>query len=191
MKKDKNRFTHSTETNSLYYGLYFQSTASPETDLYFYHPDHLGSAAWVTDSAGQAIQYLQYLPFGEPLVDQRTTDWGSKYSFSAKEMDEESKYHYFGARYYDSDLSIFLSVDPMASKYPGLTPYAYVANNPIKLVDPNGEEIVNGLKDPPPSFEPKEKINSASSTANQSYKTSSSAASNDKGDATATRNNDL
>jgi hypothetical protein len=38
-------------------------------------------------------------------------------------------------------LSIWLSVDPQSARYPGLTPYAYVANNPIKLIDPNGEEI--------------------------------------------------
>jgi RHS repeat-associated protein len=82
------------------------------------------------------------MPFGETLINQSSpgSNWSTRYSFSAKEMDEESKYHYFGARYYDSDLSIFLSVDPMASKYPSLTPYAYVANNPIKLVDPNGME---------------------------------------------------
>ncbi len=48
----------------------------------------------------------------------------------------------FGSRYYSSDLSIWLSVDPMASKYPSLSPYVYCANNPIKLVDPNGEEVV-------------------------------------------------
>jgi RHS repeat-associated protein len=114
-----------------------------ETDLYFYHPDHLSSASWITDSGGLPMQHLQYMPFGETRVDQRATgsNWSTRYSFSAKEMDEESRYHYFGARYYDSDLSIFLSMDPMASKYPSLTPYAYVANNPIKLVDPNGEEI--------------------------------------------------
>ena len=47
----------------------------------------------------------------------------------------------FGSRYYSSDLSIWLSVDPMASKYPSLSPYVYCANNPVKLVDPNGEEI--------------------------------------------------
>jgi hypothetical protein len=82
----------------------------------------------------------------------------------------------FLSRYYDSNLSIFLSVDSKASNYWWITPYAYCANNPIKLVDPNGMEIVNGLKDPPPNFEPREKINSTSSTS-----TSSSAASNDKG----------
>ena len=47
----------------------------------------------------------------------------------------------FGSRYYSSDLSIWLSVDPMSDKYPSLSPYTYCANNPIKLVDPNGEEI--------------------------------------------------
>ena len=44
------------------------------------------------------------------------------------------------ARHYHSALSIWLSVDPMADKYPGVSPYAYCANNPVKLVDPNGED---------------------------------------------------
>ena len=63
------------------------------------------------------------------------------HTFSAKEKDTETGLSYFGARYYSSDLSIWLSVDPMAAKYPSLSPYVYCANNPIKLVDPNGEEI--------------------------------------------------
>ena len=64
------------------------------------------------------------------------------YSFTGKERDEETGYSYFGARYYDSDLSgLFLSVDPMADKYPSLSPYAYCAWNPVKLVDPDGKEI--------------------------------------------------
>jgi RHS repeat-associated protein len=63
------------------------------------------------------------------------------YKFSGKEKDEESGYSYFGARYYDSDLSVWLSVDPMAGKYPGISPYAYCANNPVMLVDPNGMDI--------------------------------------------------
>ena len=54
----------------------------------------------------------------------------------------ETGFSYFGARYYDSDLSgLFLSVDPMADKYPSISPYAYCAWNPLKLVDPNGRKI--------------------------------------------------
>ena len=64
------------------------------------------------------------------------------HTFSAKERDSETGLSYFGARYYSSDLSIWLSVDPMSDKYPSLSPYVYCADNPVKLVDPNGEEIV-------------------------------------------------
>ncbi len=63
------------------------------------------------------------------------------YTFSAKEKDSETGLSYFGARYYSSDLSIWLSVDPMSGKYPSLSPYVYCADNPVKLVDPNGEEV--------------------------------------------------
>ncbi|MBO7200169.1 MAG: hypothetical protein J6V54_02110 [Bacteroidales bacterium] len=80
--------------------------------------------------------------------------------FIRKERDSETGFSYFGARYYDSDvLTGWLSVDPMADKYPSLSPYAYcgwtrptgvdehrliefnIANNPVRLVDPDGEEI--------------------------------------------------
>jgi RHS repeat-associated protein len=82
-------------------------------------------------------------------------------SFTGKERDSETGLSYFGARYYDSDiLTGWLSVDPMADKYPGLSPYSYcawtrptgadehrliefnIANNPVKLVDPDGRMIV-------------------------------------------------
>ena len=73
------------------------------------------------------------------------TDYGSlttassSHTFSAKERDSETGFSYFGSRYYSSDLSIWLSVDPMSDKYPSLSPYVYCADNPVKLVDPNGE----------------------------------------------------
>ncbi len=62
------------------------------------------------------------------------------FTFSAKERDVETGLSYFGSRYYSSDLSIWLSVDPQAAKYPGLSPFTYCADNPVKLVDPNGEQ---------------------------------------------------
>lgn len=110
-----------------------------EKDCYWYHPDHLGSSSWITFSNGKAVEHLHYLPWGEDFVRQRSTDWHAIYTFSAKEKDAETGYSYFGARYYSSDLSVWLSVDPMADKYPGLSPYVYCTNNPVKLVDPNGE----------------------------------------------------
>ncbi|MBR6130452.1 MAG: RHS repeat-associated core domain-containing protein [Bacteroidales bacterium] len=67
--------------------------------------------------------------------------FADNHTFSAKERDLETGLSYFGARYYSSDLSIWLSVDPQAAKYPSLSPYVYCADNPVKLVDPNGEEI--------------------------------------------------
>ncbi|MBP5328124.1 MAG: RHS repeat-associated core domain-containing protein [Bacteroidales bacterium] len=64
--------------------------------------------------------------------------------FIGKEKDSETGYCYFGARYYDSDLSgLFLSVDPMSDKYPSISPYAYCAWNPVKLVDPDGRDTLN------------------------------------------------
>ncbi len=45
--------------------------------------------------------------------------------------------------FYHPDLSIWLSVDPLSDKYPNLTPYAYCANNPVNVIDPNGMDTVN------------------------------------------------
>ena len=115
-----------------------------EKEVYFYHSDHLGSASWITDSIGIPIQHLQYLPYGEPYIDQRAagTTYSERFRFTGKERDEETGYGYFGARYMDHELmTMWLSVDPMADKYPSINPYAYCAWNPIKLVDPDGREI--------------------------------------------------
>ena len=60
---------------------------------------------------------------------------------TGKEKDSETGYYYFGARYYNPDLSLWLSVDPMADKYPSLSPYNYCAWNPVKFVDPDGEQV--------------------------------------------------
>ena len=63
--------------------------------------------------------------------------------FTGKERDEETGYGYFGARYMDHELmTMWLSVDPMADKYPSISPYAYCAWNPVRLVDPDGNEAM-------------------------------------------------
>ena len=66
---------------------------------------------------------------------------------NGKEKDWESGFHYYGARYYWSEtLTGWLSVDPMADKYPSISPYAYCAWNPIMLTDPTGDTIFNAYE---------------------------------------------
>ncbi len=115
-----------------------------EKEVYFYHSDHLGSASWITDFSGVAVQHIQYLPYGEPYINQHPFGYSERFTFTGKERDEETGYGYFGARYMDHELmTMWLSVDPMAVKYPSISPYAYCAWNPVKLVDPNGKEVDN------------------------------------------------
>jgi len=60
-----------------------------------------------------------------------------------------SQYHHIivtfsgspGARLYHSTASVWLSVDPLSDKYPSVSPYTYCANNPVRLVDPDGRKI--------------------------------------------------
>jgi RHS repeat-associated protein len=77
---------------------------------------------------------------GEPWIDQRTQN-NIRFTFSGKERDEQTGYNYLGARYYNADISIWLSVDPLSDKYPSLSPFTYCANNPIILFDPDGRHI--------------------------------------------------
>lgn len=95
------------------------------------------------DTPSTAVQHLQYLPFGEPFVDQRTTGYNELFTFNGKEKDYESGFHYYGARYYWSEvLTGWLSVDPMMDRYPFISPYAYCAWNPIVLSDPDGDSVI-------------------------------------------------
>ena len=60
---------------------------------------------------------------------------------TGKELDAETGYGYFGARYYDATLlTSWTAVDPMSDKYPSLSPYNYCAGNPVKLIDPDGND---------------------------------------------------
>ncbi len=64
----------------------------------------------------------------------------SPYKFNGKELDAETGYYYYGARYYNPRVSLWLNVDPLAEKMPSWSPYTYTFNNPIKFIDPDGNE---------------------------------------------------
>ena len=48
----------------------------------------------------------------------------------------------YGARNYDAALGRWMNIDPLASKYYSISPYVYVANTPIKAIDPDGKQII-------------------------------------------------
>ena len=113
-------------------------------ETFYYHSDHLGSAAYLTYHGG-VIQTLNYLPYGEDWVEYNffhpddTTRLGI-YRFNGKEKDYESGFHYYGARYYWSEiLTSWLSIDPQIDELPQLSAYSYCNSNPVLLKDPDGE----------------------------------------------------
>lgn len=69
----------------------------------------------------------------------RQYDNGDRYLTTQHERDQETGLDYRGARYYDSDIGRFLSLDPWAAKYPAWSPYNYVMCNPIIFIDPTGK----------------------------------------------------
>ncbi len=123
-------------------GALLQEIDCDEYDVqYWYHPDYLGHTEIVSDANGEAYQYFWYAPFGETIVEEHanTASFSSRYLFNAKEFDPETGRYYYGARYYDPGLSIWLSVDPLAKEFPNWTPYNFNMSNPINMIDPDGK----------------------------------------------------
>src|SRR5699024_7607658 len=127
----------------------FKSHNPKMYDAYWYHPDHLGSSSFITNTTGEISQHLEYLPFGETLIEEHLNSHNSPFKFNAKEYDAETGNYYYGARYYDPKWSTFLTPDPALESYPGISPYAYTLNNPINLVDPDGRVGFRLNGDPP------------------------------------------
>ena len=120
----------------------FQEGDSYEKMQFYYHPDHLGSSSYITNLDGEVVQHIEYVPFGEVFVEERNNIWNTPYLFNAKEFDEETGLYYYGARYYDPRVSLWISTDPMEDKFPSVSSYTYVLNNPLNILDPNGADIV-------------------------------------------------
>ena len=124
-------------------------------DIRWLVADQLGTPRIIVDLTGNLanVSRHDYLPFGEELTTQgvRSTQHGyigdsTRQRFTSKERDTETGLDYFGARYYSSVQGRFTSVDPLF--YTATRPadpqqfnlYAYVRNNPLKLVDPDGKD---------------------------------------------------
>lgn len=125
------------------YGYIPNDTTKEET--FFYHSDHLGSTSYITDDKANITQYDAYLPYGELLVDEHSSSEDLPYKFNGKQFDEETGLYYYGARYMNPMASIWYGVDPLAEKYVTAGGYIYTLENPINLVDPDGNKVIPKL----------------------------------------------
>ena len=118
----------------------FQEGDAYENLQFYYHADHLGSTSYITNLDGEVVQHVEYVPFGEVFIEERNNTWNTPYLFNAKEFDEETGLYYYGARYYDPRLSVWMSTDPLQEKYINISRYCYAFYNPSTFVDLTGKE---------------------------------------------------
>ena len=126
------------------YGYIPTDTTNTE-DIFFYHSDHLGSTSYITDAKANITQFDAYLPYGELLVDEHSSSEDMPYKFNGKELDEETGLYYYGARYMNPKISMWLGVDKHAESYPHIGCAVYCIDNPIGVFDTDGNDILPGL----------------------------------------------
>ncbi|MFV0326925.1 MAG: RHS repeat-associated core domain-containing protein, partial [Bacteroides xylanisolvens] len=112
---------------------------------YYYLSDHLGNNRVVANQSGTVIQKNHYYPFGTAFAEGTATEQGKQpYKYNGKELDQMHglNLYDYSARYYESAIGRFTTVDPLAEKYYSISPYVYVGNNPIIRTDPTGMDWV-------------------------------------------------
>ena len=120
-----------------------KKTAGLDT-VTFIHADHLGTARAGTTTGGALVFEDFHTPFGESLIHPDATDNQGDYTGHIR--DKATGLSYMQARYQDPLIGRFLSIDPvtfMDTGNPGyFNRYAYTFNDPINLIDPNGEAAI-------------------------------------------------
>jgi RHS repeat-associated protein len=107
---------------------------------YFYVKNHLGSNVLVADRNGGIVQENHYFPFGMSIGGLSSNPGAQPYKYTGKELDMQHglMVYDYGARTYDPAGCRFWTMDPLAEKYPWISPYAYCNNNPVNNIDPTG-----------------------------------------------------
>lgn len=114
------------------------SVTDSNTNYYYFLKDHLGNIRTTLDANGAIRAARDFGPYGESLREYTSEGTVDRYQYTEKERDKESEDTYFGARYLSGYIPFWKSVDPLAEKNNGWSPYNYVKCDPLSRIDPNG-----------------------------------------------------
>ncbi|EMN85357.1 RHS repeat-associated core domain protein [Leptospira interrogans serovar Grippotyphosa str. UI 12769] len=107
--------------------------------LAYYLTDQVDSVSTVLDDEGNTLSLMQYLPYGETFVQRGDLNFSPK--FNSQELDRESGFYFFNARFYDPGIARFTSADTLIDgelDTQGWNRFSYVKGNPIGAKDPTG-----------------------------------------------------
>jgi RHS repeat-associated protein len=99
----------------------------------------MDSVTVVLDDGGKIVTQHEYLPFGETWTHEGDAKHNPKYN--SQELDRETGYYFYNARYYDPEIARFVTPDNVIDgemDTQGWNRYSYVKNNPIVYKDPTG-----------------------------------------------------
>jgi len=122
---------------SSFYGSYIYDRIIPQ--------DHLSGTALVTNVDGSVNGTMSYYPFGGNRIDLDNVPTDILYT--GQRLDDTGLYCY-GARYYDATMGRFISLDtivPDPANPQSFNRYSYCVNNPLKYVDPSGNDYYLAL----------------------------------------------
>ena len=132
-------------TKHIFAGSQRVASKKSQTEVNYYHTDHLGSSTVITNKDGYKEQETYYYPFGETQYNSGDV---TNYKYTGQEEDPETGLYYYGARYYDPVIGRFISPDSIvqAPEDPQtLNRFSYCVNNPIIYTDPNGHIFGLGI----------------------------------------------
>ena len=116
-----------------------------DKQYHYFLKDHQGNNRMVVNASGTVEETNHYYPFGGLFA---SSGNAQPYKYNGKELDTENglNWYDYGARHYDPALGRFTTMDRFADKYSSMSPYQYGANNPVNIVDINGDSL--SISDP-------------------------------------------
>jgi RHS repeat-associated protein len=119
--------------------------ATAEKTVTYFYADQNGNVLATADAAGNLVNVQDYRPFGALVLN----DQSGGVSFAGHYRDDETGLSNMQARYYSSDTSRFVSLDPVRPR-PGdvfnFNRQTYANNNPYRYIDPDGRQVVGSAE---------------------------------------------